>query len=95
MNKLDLVSSYDYELPSELIANSPIMPKENARLLVYERNKGKIFHLKFANLAEILPKCDIIFNDTKVIKARIYGNKNSGGKIELLLNSPLENNKFL
>ena len=94
MNKLDLVSSYDYELPSELIANSPIMPKENARLLVYERNKGKISHLKFANLAEILPECDIIFNDTKVIKARIYGNKNSGGKIELLLNSPLENNKF-
>ena len=54
MNKLNLVSSYDYELPSELIANSPIMPKQNARLLVYERNTGKISHLKFANLADIL-----------------------------------------
>ncbi|MBR2157658.1 MAG: tRNA preQ1(34) S-adenosylmethionine ribosyltransferase-isomerase QueA [Campylobacter sp.] len=94
MNKLNLVSSYDYELPNELIANSPIMPKQNARLLVYERNTGKISHLKFANLADILPPCDIIFNDTKVVKARIYGQKDSGGKIELLLNSPLNDNKF-
>ncbi|MDA3057591.1 tRNA preQ1(34) S-adenosylmethionine ribosyltransferase-isomerase QueA [Campylobacter sp. VBCF_05 NA6] len=91
---LNLVDSYDYYLPPNLIANAPLMPKESARLLVYEREKNKISHLKFGDLAEILPPCEIIFNDTKVIKARIFGAKSSGGKIELLLNSPLNDNKF-
>lgn len=94
MSDLNLLSSYDYHLPSELIASAPIMPREEARLLVYDRKSGEISHLKFKNLAQILPPCDIIFNDTKVVKARIYGHKSSGGKIELLLNSPLESNKF-
>ena len=49
----------------------------------------------FYNLAKILPECDIFFNNSKVIKARVFGKKQSGGKIELLLNSPLENNRFL
>ena len=91
---LNLVDSYDYTLPPNLIANAPVMPKEAARLLVYERESDKISHAKFGDLAEILPPCDIIFNDTKVVKARIFGQKTSGGKIELLLNSPLGENKF-
>lgn len=90
----DLVADYDYFLPPELIANAPVMPKENARLLVYERANNKISHLKFGDLAEILPDCDLIFNDTKVIKARIFGFKQSGGKVELLLNSPLNDGNF-
>lgn len=94
MSDLNKVLSYDYDLPSELIANSPVFPKENARLLVYYKNTGEIKHLKFGDLCDILPKCAVIFNDTKVIKARIYGVKQSGGKIELLLNSPLHEDKF-
>lgn len=95
MNKDPLkLSSYDYELPSELIACEPVFPKENARLLVFERKSGKIKHLYFGDLSEILPPCSIIFNDTKVVKARIYGSKESGAKIELLLNSPLGERKF-
>lgn len=90
-----LLSSYDYDLPNELIANFPILPKENAKLLVYERCKDQISHLHFKDLARILPPCEIIFNDTKVIKARIYGNKESGSKIELFINHPLKNNDFL
>ncbi|MBT0826859.1 S-adenosylmethionine:tRNA ribosyltransferase-isomerase [Campylobacter lari] len=90
-----LLSSYDYNLPNELIANFPILPKENAKLLVYERCKDQISHLHFKDLARILPPCEIIFNDTKVIKARIYGNKESGSKIELFINHPLKNNDFL
>lgn len=88
------ISSYDYELPSDLIASAPIMPKSAAKLLVYNRKNNEISHLHFSDLPEILPECSIIFNDTKVVKARIYGAKETGGKIELLLNSPLENNKF-
>lgn len=87
------LSSYDYHLPQELIANYPIIPKENAKLLVYERKNQKIFHTTFANLKEILPDCAIFFNDTKVIKARIYGKKSSGGKIELFLHQPFLNSK--
>lgn len=94
MNELDLLSSYDYELPKELIASKPTLPKENARLLVYDRKKDNIEHLKFKNLVEILPPCDVIFNDTKVVKARVYGKKDTGAKIELLLNTPLDGSKF-
>ncbi|PSM52539.1 S-adenosylmethionine:tRNA ribosyltransferase-isomerase [Campylobacter blaseri] len=94
MNDLDLISSYDYELPKELISSKPTLPKENARLLVYDRKKDLISHYKFGDLVEILPPCDIIFNDTKVVKARVYGVKDTGGKVELLLNTPLEDSKF-
>lgn len=93
-NNLDLLNSYDYDLPKELIPLEPTLPKENARLLVYNKQKDEILHCKFGDLPEILPPCDIIFNDTKVIKARVYGTKESGGKIELLLNRPLSDNKF-
>nr|WP_039667717.1 tRNA preQ1(34) S-adenosylmethionine ribosyltransferase-isomerase QueA [Campylobacter sp. RM16704] len=96
MNEKDLLlSNYDYNLPAELIANYPILPKENAKLLVYERSKDQISHLHFKDLAKILPPCDIVFNDTKVIKARIYGVKENGSKIELFINNPLQHNDFL
>lgn len=88
MRELEL-SSYDYFLPEGLIASKPVEPKGQAKLLVYDRQKDTIEHLHFSDLCEILPKCAIIFNDTKVIKARIFGAKDSGGKIEMLLNQPL------
>ncbi len=93
--KQDLfLQNYDYNLPSKLIANYPVKPKENARLLVFERKSGKIFHTIFANLGDFLPECAIFFNDTKVIKARIYGNKVSGGKVELFLHQPFFNSQI-
>lgn len=86
---LNSLEAYDYELPENLIATKPANPKESANLLIYNRKSCEISHLKFGDLPEILPPCDIIFNDTKVIKARIYGVKESGGKVEILLNRPL------
>ncbi|ECQ1390797.1 tRNA preQ1(34) S-adenosylmethionine ribosyltransferase-isomerase QueA [Campylobacter coli] len=83
-----LLSSYDYTLPNELIATYPVHPKEDAKLLVFERKNNQIFHTTFKNLQDFLPDCALFFNDTKVIKARIYGNKSSGGKIELFLHQP-------
>lgn len=88
------LSSYDYFLPQELIASKPLENKQSARLLVYERKSGQIQHLSFKDLSDILPECAIIFNDTKVVKARIFGAKTSGGKVELLLNQPLGNSLF-
>ncbi len=95
MNPLN-IESYNYDLPSHLIASTPASPKDNCNLLIYDRSTDKIIHEKFYNILKYIPKeCAIILNDTKVIKARIFGKKQSGGKIELLLNSPLENDKFL
>jgi len=84
-----LTSSYEYVLPDELIATHPIHPRDHARLLVYNRADKAISHARFDALESFLPEnCGIIFNDTKVIKARLYGKKESGGAIELLINRP-------
>lgn len=84
-----LTSSYHYELPEELIATHPVHPRDHARLLVYNRSDKSITHTRFDALDSFLPEnCGVIFNDTKVIKARLYGKKESGGAIELLINRP-------
>ncbi len=85
-----LTSSYDFHLPDELIATYPANPRDHAKLLVYDRDTDTITHAHFYDLEQFIPKdCALIFNDTKVIKARLFGHKPSGGKIELLINRPL------
>jgi len=89
-------SSYDYKLPNELIATYPVTPADSAKLLVYNRKTDTITHTTFKNLLGFIPKnTQIFFNDTKVIKARIFGSKPTGGKIELLFNKPLPDNQYL
>jgi len=89
------VSTYDYFLPNELIASHPVKNKDDARVFVYERKKDKVTHATFKNIFDFFPKdVAVVINDTKVIKARIYGKKQSGGKIELLLDSPLQENRY-
>jgi S-adenosylmethionine:tRNA ribosyltransferase-isomerase len=86
-----LVSSYDYNLPEELIAKYPATPRDSAKLLVYDRKKDKITHTIFKNILDFVPNSAFIFNNTKVIKARIFGKKETGGRVELLLNRPYKN----
>jgi S-adenosylmethionine:tRNA ribosyltransferase-isomerase len=98
MSELDplSVASYDYELPQNLIASSPANPKDSAKLLVYDRSSGSITHAIFRDILDFIPSnTAIILNDTKVIKARVFGSKSSGGKVELLINSPLSDDRFL
>jgi S-adenosylmethionine:tRNA ribosyltransferase-isomerase len=91
-----LTSSYDYLLPKELIATSALSPADEAKLLVYDTKKDTITHTIFKHILDFLPsKLSVILNNTKVIKARIFGKKQSGGKIELLLNKPMQDNSFL
>ncbi len=91
-----LTSSYNYELPAHFIAQYPVQPRDSAKLLVYNRKTNKTTHTIFRNLLEFLPKeCDVFLNDTKVIKARIFGKKATGGKVELLFNKPINANEFL
>lgn len=89
-------SSYDFTLPNELIATKPVSPADAARLLVYDRQTDTITHTTFKNLMDVLPDdISVFLNDTKVIKARVYGQKESGGKVELLLNKPLFMDRYL
>ncbi|MEA1955002.1 MAG: tRNA preQ1(34) S-adenosylmethionine ribosyltransferase-isomerase QueA [Campylobacterota bacterium] len=90
-NKELLTSSYDFTLPSELIATHPAHPRDHAKLLVYDRKTNKITHTYFYDFEKYIPKnVALIFNDTKVIKARIFGKKPTGAKMELLINRALD-----
>jgi S-adenosylmethionine:tRNA ribosyltransferase-isomerase len=94
---LDLLTdSYDFSLPKEQIALKPLYPADSAKLLVYDRTKDVITHTVFREILNFIPKdTAVILNNTKVIKARIFGKKESGGKVELLLNKPLNDDRYL
>ncbi len=93
LKKEYLTASYDFSLPEELIATHPASPRDHAKLLVYDRKTDTIIHTNFYDFEKYIPKeCALIFNDTKVIKARLFGKKPSGGKIELLINRALNAN---
>jgi S-adenosylmethionine:tRNA ribosyltransferase-isomerase len=80
------LSSYQYDLPEELIAQAPCSPRDKARLMVVERSSGRISDRVFTDLKEILQKGDqLIFNNTKVIPARLLGKRPSGGQAEIFL----------
>lgn len=78
---------FDYELPEELIAQTPLKDRSSSRLLVLDREKGSINHDTFSNIVNYLDKGDVlVLNDTKVIPARLIGAKEeTGAVIELLL----------
>ena len=91
-----LTKNYDYELPEGFIATSPVHPRDHAKLLVYDRKTDTVTHTTFQHLLDFIPKeCDIFLNDTRVIKARIFGKKESGGKVELLFNKPIDAHHYL
>lgn len=82
-----LKSDFYYELPEELIAQTPIEPRDSSRLMKIDRGSGKIIHDRFYNICNYLKKGDLlVMNDSKVFPARIFGTKRSTGvPIEFLL----------
>lgn len=83
-------SDYYYELPYELIAQTPIEPRDSSRMLVYDRVSGGIEHKRFSDITDYLTDNDVlVINNTKVLPARIFGNGAGGGKIEFLLHKRL------
>lgn len=80
-------SDFYYNLPEELIAQHPVEPRDSSRLLVYDRQTKQIEHKHFYDVVDYLRKGDVlVVNNTKVLPARIYGNKeHTGGRIEFLL----------
>jgi S-adenosylmethionine:tRNA ribosyltransferase-isomerase len=86
MYRLD---DYSYELPPELIAQIPSERREGSRLMIVHRASGLIRHQRFTDLETWLRAGDVvILNDTRVVPARLLGNKESGGRIELLVLHP-------
>jgi S-adenosylmethionine:tRNA ribosyltransferase-isomerase len=84
-----LLTSYDYELPEERIAQYPPEVRGTSRLFVLDRASGKNIHTDFAHLPEFLPKdALLVVNNTRVVPARLFGQKPSGGKCELLVLTP-------
>ena len=81
------LTDFDYHLPADRIAQSPLQQRDASRLLVVERDAGAFHHTQFSQIGKYLPDdALLVLNDTKVIPARLMGNKSgTGGKIELLL----------
>jgi len=80
------LASYQYHLPEELIAQKPCSPRDASRLMVIDRAKETITHHSFRDLPQFLHAGDtLIFNDTRVIPARLVGRRTTGGKAEIFL----------
>ena len=85
------VSEFNYELPEELIAQTPIEKRDESRLMVLDREKQTIEHKTFKDIIDYLEPGDcLVRNNTKVIPARIYGKKETGAKVEFLLLKNIE-----
>ncbi len=79
-------SDFDYDLPPEFIAQTPAEPRDSSRLLVLDRATGQITHTIFREIVQYLNPGDLlVLNETRVIPARLFGRKSTGGRIEVLL----------
>lgn len=85
-NDLYSLSAYRYDLPEELIAQHPCEPRDSSRLMVVNRQTGEISETLFRSFPDFLHKGDsLVFNDTRVIPARLIGKRQSGGQAEIFL----------
>lgn len=84
------LADFTFELPPESIAQTPASPRDASKLLVLNRQTKTLTHLQFSQLPEVLQPGDVLVrNNTKVLPARLFGKKDTGGKIELLLHREL------
>lgn len=90
------LTDFHFHLPSELIARYPLTSRSSSRLLCLDKQSGQIEHKQFNDLPLLLQKNDLlVLNNTKVIPARMFGNKLSGGRVEILLERILDQKRFL
>ncbi len=90
------LSDYHYDLPNELIARYPADERSASRLLCLDRKTGEIEHRVFNNLLDLLlPNDLLVFNNSKVMPARLFGQKETGGKVEILIERILDHHHAL
>lgn len=89
-------SDFYYDLPEELIAQTPLEKRDSSRMLVLNKNTGEISHSRFYNLLDYLQEGDLlVMNNSRVLPARIFGTrKDTGASVEFLLLKQIENNKW-
>lgn len=84
-----------YDLPEELIAQTPLQQRDSSRLLVMDRNSGKVTHRHFYNILDYLKPGDcLVMNDSRVLPARLLGHRPTGGAVEVLLLRDLGDKKW-
>jgi S-adenosylmethionine:tRNA ribosyltransferase-isomerase len=85
------LSQFDYHLPEDRIAHKPVEPRDHSKLLVLDRESGEIEHKHFYDLPSLLRPTDVLVrNNSKVLPARLFGHKETGGLVELLLVKAVE-----
>ena len=90
------VSAFSFELPDSLIARHPLAERRASRLLVLDGQTGEMAHRSFADLLDqVLPGDLMVFNNTRVIPARLFGQKETGGRLELLVERVLDGHRVL
>ncbi len=91
MNKSD----FYFDLPEELIAQVPLLDRTASKLMVVDKSSGEVEHKAFNDILSYLNKGDcLVLNNTRVIPARIFGNRETGGKVEVLLLTRLDDNTY-
>lgn len=91
-----LLSDFDYHLPPELIAHYPLRERSASRLLCLNRQEKQLSHRNFHQLKDLLNSGDLlVFNNTRVMNARLFGHKETGGQVEILIEKILPNQKAL
>ena len=91
-----LIEEFDFDLPQHLIAQAPLQKRDSSRLLVLNKNTKSFSDKKFTDFVDLLNTNDLlIFNDTRVIKARLFGKKITGGKVEIMIERILDNHHAL
>ena len=90
------IKDYFYNLPANLIADKPASKRDHCRLLTLDKSTGKIDHLHFFNLIDLLGSNDVlVLNQSKVFPARLFGKKDTGGEIEVLLIRQIKSDTWL
>ena len=91
-----LIEEFDFDLPQHLIAQTPLQRRDSSRLLVLNKNTKSFSDKKFTDFVDLLNTNDLlIFNDTRVIKARLFGKKITGGKVEIMIERILDDHHAL
>ncbi|MDI1231767.1 MAG: tRNA preQ1(34) S-adenosylmethionine ribosyltransferase-isomerase QueA [Methylobacter sp.] len=89
-------SDFNYLLPEALIAQKPLAERDASRLLCMDRHTGQITDRQFTDFIDLIDQRDLlVFNDTKVIPARLFGKKPSGGKVEILIERILDDHRAI
>lgn len=94
-NSDQLTEAYNYELPQHFIASRPAQRRDKSKLLVFNAQTSQIIHTSFDQISEYLDSSHLlVLNQSKVFPCRLYGNKESGGKVELFLLSLIKRGEF-